>query len=73
MQRNLLITHEAHSAIRAKAEGGWRETGTRQPDGQWLVPFDEEVIGRMEKLALPGETHSETIVRICALHGTKPN
>jgi hypothetical protein len=52
----------------------FRSTGTRQPDGSWLVPIDDEVFDRLEQERLPGESDEDVAVRLVRAHlGQKPS
>jgi hypothetical protein len=42
----------------------FRSTGTRQPDGTWLVPVDEEVALRLDQERLPGESDDDVVARL---------
>ena len=64
--RWLRITDEAHRAIRAAAAGEFRETAQRQVDGTWLVPVAADTYDAIEARRLPGESHSDTILRSVA-------
>lgn len=60
------ISEEAHRAIRAAAQHDFNETGRRLPDGTWDVPVKEETLAAMQRVAFPGESLSDAIIRAMA-------
>jgi len=60
------ITSEANAAIRAAALGQYRQKGMKQPNGNWLIPVDLEVRRMLKRKAFPGESYSDTILRLIA-------
>jgi len=60
------ITEEANAAIRATAVQPFRQEGMKQPNGNWLIPVDLEVRRRLKIKAFPGESYSDTILRLIA-------
>ena len=68
------LTDQAYSALRGATAPGheFASTGQQQPDGTWLVPFSPEVHTRLSERCLPGESYSQTIIRVLALanHGS---
>jgi hypothetical protein len=66
----ITISDEAQRAIRSCAEGEWRETGRRQPDGTWRIPLREDIAKRLDQVRQSGESYSDVVIRICA---GKPN
>lgn len=71
----LHLTDEAHRAIRAASDapGGFKQTGTQRSDGSWDVPVGDDTLERIQSVAHPGETLSDTILRVCTLSGGKAN
>lgn len=69
------ITEEASRALRGLATKPFRDTGTRRADGTIDVPVEEETVERLSGCAMPGETASDTIIRLAAFHrsGGKAN
>lgn len=60
----LLLTDEAHRAIRGAARSGsYKETGVRRADGTWEVPVDEDTLDRIQSHMFEGETLSDCIIR----------
>lgn len=68
----LTLTDAAVAAIRFKAADplAFKQTGVRLGPNEWRVPFEQETIDRIRESALPGETDSDTILRICATADT---
>jgi hypothetical protein len=69
----LTITREAHNALRGRARPGdsFVDMSQARPDGMLDIPVREETIERIEQAQIPGETISDTIIRICATAGRK--
>jgi|GEM_PF-1132234 len=42
----------------------FRSTGTRLPDGDWLVPVEDDTYERLQVVRLPGETDDDTLQRL---------
>jgi hypothetical protein len=52
----------------------FRSTGTRQPDGTWLVPIEEDTALRLDQRRLPGESDVDVVARLIrAARGQKPS
>ena len=66
----IVVTNECHELVRSKAISKFRPGSRRLYDGSWVITLDIEVIQRIESYAIPGETLSDTIIRV--LSG-KPN
>lgn len=66
---NIIMTREAANAIRGAADPGrlYIDTATPTADGQVSVPLEQSTIDRLTEVAFPGESLSDTIVRIAAL------
>ena len=61
-------------AIAAEAILPFRSTATRQPDGTWLVPVEDDVWDMVQRLRLAGESDDDAIMRAIRDHqGKKPN
>lgn len=72
--RTLTISDEAARLIRSIGYDNFQSSGQRLPDGNWSVPFDDEVIQHVDDQKLPGETVSDTIIRLIRLNtGVKPS
>lgn len=68
---NIVITEQAHKAIKSFAEGEWTETGTRLHTGMWRVPVTFEVFERLKAKAFSSETFSDVIIRLAEMAKTK--
>jgi hypothetical protein len=62
----VVITDDAMRAIRAAATHGFAQTGVRCAGG-WRVPFHPDTLERIHDHAMPGETVSDVIVRVCSI------
>ena len=52
----------------------FRPTGTRQPDGSWLVPIEDDTSERLESMRLPGESDDDLVARVVrAYRGQQPS
>lgn len=62
------ITKEAAAALRSKADPDkeWTETAVAIDADNVLVPFREVTIRLLAAIAFPGETISDTIMRLCS-------
>lgn len=60
----IIITASAHNAIRRAAQGAFHSEGKQLGNGSWNVRLGEDTIARVESHALPGESFSDTIVRV---------
>lgn len=60
----IVITGEAHNAIRSRAPAGFDVTGQQQQDGSWVVPIGLDTMSAIQNAAFPHETLSDTIVRL---------
>lgn len=73
----LSITPQAHAAVRAATLAGRDFRDNSRPDpanpGMLLVPVGDDTAERLQKLRLLGETVSDTLIRLLALHGRRPN
>lgn len=67
MKTTINVTNECQQAIRSAATGNeFKNNGTQRADGTWDIPVDEEVVDRLKEVAFPGETYSDTIIRLAA-------
>jgi hypothetical protein len=52
----------------------FRSTGTRQPDGSWLVQIEDDTWERLEQHRLPGESDDDVLAHVLrAARGQKPS
>jgi hypothetical protein len=63
---HVVLSDRAMAAIRAQTRGEFKQTGIRQADGTWLTPLSKDTILRLRKIALKGESYSDTIERVMA-------
>lgn len=52
------------AAIAGEAILPFRQAGTRQPDGSWLVPVSDDVREMLRQVRLAGETGDDAILRL---------
>ncbi len=71
MLYKLIVTKEAMDAIRAKAEGQFKQTATLLPDGTWELFVSSETFFRLKEIAHPNETMNDTIIRLLNTAGKK--
>jgi hypothetical protein len=68
------MTDATYTALARLAIGTFRPTGTRQADGTWLVPIDQDTWDRIHAMRLPGETDEDVIQRVIHQHlGRRPS
>lgn len=60
----IILTDEAHNAIRSVASEVFRATGTRLPDGRWSVQIKPITYFKIKGEANPGESMSDTVLRM---------
>lgn len=66
---SVYVSKETYNLVQAKAILPFQPShGIRYDDGSWSFALQEETVGRLQGLALKGETLSDTIFRI--LSGT---
>ena len=58
------VTDETVRIIRSWAIYEYRQTGTREPDGNWLIDVSTDVADRLKEISLPGETPDDVIQRV---------
>jgi hypothetical protein len=68
------ISQAAHAAITAHIDPfkEWRP-GEHLPSGDWRIELSEGTLARLKLEQAPGETLSDTIIRICNTAGRKPS
>jgi hypothetical protein len=72
--KTIKVSEETYRAIAEEAILPFRATGTRQPDGSWLVPIDDETWDRIQRERLPGESDDDTVMRVIRHYrGQQPN
>lgn len=66
------VSDATYRAIAEATIGVFRSTGTRQPDGTWLVPIEDDTWERIEKIRLAGESDDDTIQRAIHISHGRP-
>ena len=62
--KTIRVSDSTYRAIAEAATLPFRSTGTRQPDGTWLVPVGDDSWQRIRAHQLPGESDDDTIMRL---------
>ena len=62
------MTDATYKTIASLTIGTFRSTGTRQADGTWLVPIEQDTWDRIQAIRLPGETDEDAIQRAIHRH-----
>ena len=71
--KTIKISDATNRAIADAAIYPFHSTAKRLPDGDWLVPVDEEVYQKIEANRLPGETDDDVVLRALHVHSGWPN
>lgn len=72
--KTIRVSDATYRIIASLAILPFHSTGTRQPDGSWVFPVDDEVYERIQKHRLAGESEDDTIQRMIRHnHGPGPN
>jgi hypothetical protein len=50
----------------------FRSTATRQPDGMWLVPVEDDTYERLDAHRLAGESDEDTVQRLIHRYRGQP-
>jgi len=75
-ERIIPLSDEALTLLRQAATPGaeFAVSGRRRSDGLWDIPLDVDTVARLEAAALPGESYSDTVIRIARGHlGRRPD
>lgn len=62
--KTIVIADEAMDIVRNAATLPFQQTATKLPGNCWFVPVSPELVDRIVSVALPGETMSDTIIRV---------
>lgn len=62
--KTISMSDAAYRAVAELATLPFRWTGTRQPDGSWLVPVEDDTYERLEQHRLPGESDDDLVQRL---------
>ena len=71
--KTIRISDATNRAIIDAAIYPFHSTATRLPDGDWLVPVDDEVNQQIENNRLPGETDDDVILRVLHVNSGRAN
>ena len=72
--KTIRVSEATYRAIADLAVLEYRSTGTRNADGSWSIPIDEEVSAAIDRERLPGEDDDTTVMRLIRRHkGAAPN
>jgi len=71
--KTIKVSDATYRAIADAAILPFRSTGNRLPDGDWLIPVEDETYERLREKRLPGETVDDTIQRMIHVHFGRPN
>lgn len=69
--RTIRVSDVTYRAIAELAILPFRSTATRQLDGTWLVPIEEDTYARLEAHRLPGESDDDTLQRVIHLYRSR--
>jgi len=68
------VSDATYRAIAEETIAPFHSTGTREPDGSWLVPLADDTWERLQMVRHKGESDDDTIMRIIRQRrGQKPN
>jgi hypothetical protein len=62
--KTLRLSDAALRSIEELAILPFRQEGTRQPDGTWLIPVEPDTWERLERHRFPGESDDDLVQRI---------
>ena len=72
--KTIVMSDATYRALAEFAILPFRSTGTRQTDGTWLVPIEDDTWEELRRQQLPSESDDDTIVRLIRRHrGQKPS
>ena len=72
--KTIRVSNDTLHAIADLAILPFRSNATRQDDGTWLIPVEDEVWQRIEDKRLPDESYDDTLMRIIREYrDLKPN
>jgi hypothetical protein len=70
--RTIRVSDVTYRAIAELALLPFRSTATRQPDGMWLVPVEDDTYERLEAHRLLGESDDDTVQRLIHRYRGQP-
>ena len=72
--KTIRVSDATYREIVALAMLPFQHTGSRQPDGSWLVPIEDDTSARLERMRLPGESDDDLVTRaLRAYRGQQPS
>ena len=71
--KTIKVSDAIYRAIADAAILPFRSTGDRLPDGDWLVPVEDDTYERIQDARLPGETDDNTVQRMVLAHHGRSN
>jgi hypothetical protein len=72
--KTLKVSDATYRAIADAAILPFRSTGTRDANGNWLVPISDDTWERIREHQLPGESDDDTVMRVIHCYrGRKPD
>ena len=73
--KTIHVSDATYREIVALAMLPFQHTGSRQPDGSWLVPIADDTTARLERMRLPGESYADDRVAraLRAYRGQQPS
>ena len=72
--KTIHVSDATYRAIIGLAVLPFRHIGTRQPDGSWLVPIEDDTAERLERMRLSGESDDDLVARaVRAYRGQQPS
>lgn len=66
--KTIKVSDATYRAIADAAILPFRSTGTRDADGNWLVPISDDTWERIRAHQLPGESDDDTVMRVMRHH-----
>jgi len=71
--KTIKVSDATYRAIADAAILPFRSTGDRLPDGDWLVPVEDDTYERIQNARLPGETDDDTVQRMLHVYFGRSN
>jgi hypothetical protein len=72
--KSIIVSDATDRAVAEEAILPFRSTATRQADGSWLVPIEDDTWEALQCQRLPGESDDDAVMRIIRRHrGQKPD
>lgn len=71
--KTIKVSETTYRAIAEAATLPFRSTGKRLPDGNWLVPLEDDTFERIQDLRLSGETDDDALQRLIHFYFGRSN